>query len=104
MTPHVSLRLFSALLLVAAWVLHSPPVAAQSSAATRPTPSLEERVDRLAAEIDRNRVDFHVPGAALAIVRGGQGDLRQRLRPRRRREADRDNESFRSWLAALDSN
>jgi CubicO group peptidase (beta-lactamase class C family) len=70
MTPHVSLRLFSALPLVAALGLHSPPVAAQSSAVTRPTPSLEERLDRLAVEIDRNRVDLHVPGAALAIVRG----------------------------------
>lgn len=70
MTPHVS-RLCCALLLVPALVLHSPPpVAAQSNAATRPTPSLEERLDRLAAEIDRNRVDLHVPGAALAIVRG----------------------------------
>jgi CubicO group peptidase (beta-lactamase class C family) len=45
-------------------------VATQSSAATRPIPSLQERLDRLPAEIDRNRVDLHVPGAALAIVRG----------------------------------
>jgi CubicO group peptidase (beta-lactamase class C family) len=45
-------------------------VAAQSVTATRPTPSLQERLDRLAAEIDRNRVDLHVPGAALANVRG----------------------------------
>jgi len=71
MTPHVSLRLRSALLLVATLVLHSPPpAAAQSNAASRPTPSLEERLDRLAVEIDRNRVDLHVPGAALAIVSG----------------------------------
>jgi CubicO group peptidase (beta-lactamase class C family) len=73
MTLHVSLRLFSALLLLAALVLRSaPPVAAQSVTATRPTPSLQERLDRLAAEIDRNRVDLHVPGAALAIVRGDE--------------------------------
>jgi len=71
MTPHVSLRLLSALLLVFAWALHSPPpAAAQSVTATQPAPSLQERLDRLAAEIDRNRVDLHVPGAALAIVRG----------------------------------
>jgi hypothetical protein len=50
----------------------APPVAAQSVTATRPTPSLQERLDRLAAEIDRNRVDLHVPGAALAIVRGDE--------------------------------
>ena len=35
-------------------------------------PPLTERLDRLAAEIDRNRVDLHVPGAALAIVRGDE--------------------------------
>ena len=63
MTPHVSLRLLAAVLLVFALVLHSPaPAAAQSVTATRPTPSLQERLDRLAAEIDRNRVDLHVPG------------------------------------------
>ncbi|OFW29829.1 MAG: hypothetical protein A3H97_08790 [Acidobacteria bacterium RIFCSPLOWO2_02_FULL_65_29] len=27
-------------------------------------------LDRLAAEFDRNRIDLHVPGAVLAIVRG----------------------------------
>src|SRR5688572_22886193 len=70
MTLYVSLRPFSVLLIVAAVVLHSPAASAQSSAATRSTPSLEERLDRLAAEIDRNRADLHVPGAALAIVRG----------------------------------
>ena len=35
-------------------------------------PTLAERLDRLAAEIDRNRIDLHVPGAALAIVRGDE--------------------------------
>ena len=34
--------------------------------------TLAERLDRLAAEIDRNRIDLHVPGAALAIVRGDE--------------------------------
>ena len=33
---------------------------------------MTERLDRLAAEIDRNRIDLHVPGAALAIVRGDE--------------------------------
>jgi CubicO group peptidase (beta-lactamase class C family) len=35
-----------------------------------PPPPLAERLDRLAAEFDRNRVDLHVPGAVLGIVRG----------------------------------
>ena len=35
-------------------------------------PTIAERLDRLAAEIDRNRIDLHVPGAALAIVRGDE--------------------------------
>jgi CubicO group peptidase (beta-lactamase class C family) len=33
-------------------------------------PTLAERLDRLAAEFDRNRSDLHVPGAVLVIVRG----------------------------------
>ena len=48
------------------------PAAAQSVTATQTTPTLAERLDRLAAEIDRNRIDLHVPGAALAIVRGAR--------------------------------
>ena len=46
---------------------------AQSVVAPQKTaPTLAERLDRLAAEIDRNRIDLHVPGAALAIVRGDE--------------------------------
>ena len=61
------------LLLFAAVLLHSPtPAAAQSVAPPKTAPTLVERLDRLAAEIDRNRIDLHVPDAALAIVRGDE--------------------------------
>ena len=46
------------------------PAIAQSASATPAAPTLAERLDRLAAEFDRNRIDLHVPGAVLAIVRG----------------------------------
>jgi len=73
MTLHVCPRLVSGLLLFAAVLLQSPtPAAAQSVAPQKTTPTLAERLDRLAAEIDRNRIDLHVPGAALAIVRGDE--------------------------------
>jgi CubicO group peptidase (beta-lactamase class C family) len=49
-----------------------PPAIPQSVAA----PTLAERLDRLAAEFDRNRIEFHVPGAVLAVVRGfGVADI-----------------------------
>src|SRR5688572_25682773 len=71
MTLHVCPRLVSGLLLFAAVLLRSPtPTAAQSVAPQKTAPTLTERLDRLAAEIDRNRIDLHVPGAVLAIVRG----------------------------------
>ena len=72
MTIHVSVRAISALL----WLSVSPvglPAGAlgQSVGAPQKTaPTLAERLDRLAAEFDRNRIDLHVPGAVLAIVRG----------------------------------
>ena len=44
------------------------PVTAQPVTTTPATPTLAEWLDRLVAEIDRNRIDLHVPGAALAIV------------------------------------
>ena len=73
MTLHVCPRLVSGLLLFAAVLLRSPtPAAAQSVAPQKTAPTLAERLDRLAAEIDRNRIDLHVPGAALAIVRGDE--------------------------------
>ena len=73
MTLHVCPRLVSGLLLFAAVLLRSPaPAAAQSVAPQQTAPTLAERLDRLAAEIDRNRIDLHVPGAALAIVRGDE--------------------------------
>ena len=73
MTVHVSVRSISAL-LVSISLLGLPAGApAQSVAAPRKTaPALAERLDRLAAEFDRNRIDLHVPGAVLAIVRGDE--------------------------------
>ena len=72
MTVDVSVRSISALLLLSVTLLRwtadataQPVVAPQQTA-----PTLAERLDRLAAEFDRNRIDLHVPGAVLAIVRG----------------------------------
>jgi hypothetical protein len=74
MTVHVSVRSISALLLLSVSFLGLPAgTPAQSVVAPPKTaPTLAERLDRLAAEIDRNRIDLHVPGAALAIVRGDE--------------------------------
>ena len=64
-------RLGSSLLRFVVVVLRLPaPAIAQSVAATPATPSLAEQLGRLAAEFDRNRIDLHVPGAVLAILRG----------------------------------
>ena len=72
MTVHVSVRSISALLLLNVSLLGLPGDAlAQSVVAPQKTaPTVAERLDRLAAEFDRNRIDLHVPGAVLAIVRG----------------------------------
>jgi CubicO group peptidase (beta-lactamase class C family) len=64
-------RPISTLLLRAAILLLLPtPAIAQSVSVTPGAPTLAERLERLAAEIDRNRIDLHVPGAVVAIVRG----------------------------------
>jgi len=68
-------RVFSRLIfcLAALLAIHhqlSMPATAQSAAVPPAAPALAERLDRLAAEFDRNRIDLHVPGAVLAIVRG----------------------------------
>ncbi len=71
MTQRVFSRLISC--LVAFLAIHlrlSMPATAQSAAVPPAAPALAERLDRLAAEFDRNRIDLHVPGAVLAIVRG----------------------------------
>ena len=65
MVSSVPLRLCVAVLLGL-----TAPVVAQSVPAAPATPTLAERLERLAAEFDRNRIDQHVPGAVLAIVRG----------------------------------
>jgi CubicO group peptidase (beta-lactamase class C family) len=73
MTPSTRVRPILRPLLVAACLPRLPmPAHAQSATATPAAPTLAERLDRLSAEIDRNRIDLHVPGAALAIVRGDQ--------------------------------
>ena len=71
MTLPVSSRLISCLVVFLAIHLQSSmPATAQSAAVPPAAPALAERLDRLAAEFDRNRIDLHVPGAVLAIVRG----------------------------------
>ena len=74
-TRYVCSRLASSPLLIAA-LLFQPATAALAQSATAPSampePTLAERLDRLAAEFDRNRIDLHVPGAVLAIVRGDE--------------------------------
>lgn len=69
MTRHVYLRALPALLVLAVTLLDVPaPISAQAVA----SPPLAERLDRLAAEIERNRIDLNIPGASLAIVRGDE--------------------------------
>jgi CubicO group peptidase (beta-lactamase class C family) len=59
--------------MFAAVLLQSPvPAAVQSVASTPAPPPLAERLDRLAAEIERHRIDLHVPGVAVAVVRGDE--------------------------------
>ena len=72
MTVHVSVRSISALLLLCVSLLGLPADALAQSvvAPQKAAPTLAERLDRLAAEFDRNRIDLHVPGAVLAVVRG----------------------------------
>jgi CubicO group peptidase (beta-lactamase class C family) len=71
MTVHVSARSISALLLVSVSLLRlTAGPSAQAVNPQKTAPTLAERLDRLAAEFDRNRIDLHVPGAVLAIVRG----------------------------------
>jgi CubicO group peptidase (beta-lactamase class C family) len=71
MTQPVPSRFISCLVVFLAIHLQSSmPATAQSAAVPPAAPALAERLDRLAAEFDRNRVDLHVPGAVIAIVRG----------------------------------
>ena len=67
MTLHVFSRPASRLVVLAAILLLASVLAtAQSAALPQTTPALAERLERLAAEFDRNRIDLHVPGAVLA--------------------------------------
>lgn len=66
-TRHVCLRLLSTLWLIVVLFFQSPAAAIGQPVAS---PPLAERLARLASEFDRNRIDLHVPGAVLAIVRG----------------------------------
>jgi hypothetical protein len=70
MTVHVSVRSISPLLLLSLWGLPADALAQPVVASQKTAPTLAERLDRLAAEFERNRIDLHVPGAVLAIVRG----------------------------------
>lgn len=75
MKRHPQLRLTSGAIALTALLLAGPhPAAAQTAPApTRaaaPGPTLDERLERLAAAFERNRIDMHVPGAALVVVRG----------------------------------
>lgn len=74
MTVHVSVRSISALLLLSVSLLGLPADALAQSivAPQKAAPTLAERLDRLATEFDRIRIDLHVPGAVLAIVRGDE--------------------------------
>jgi len=75
MALHACPRLVSRFVVLAVILLQCPaPAAAQSVASTTSTakPVITERLDRLAAEVERNRIDLHVPGVALAIVRGDE--------------------------------
>jgi len=75
MTVLVSVRSISALLLLSVNLLGLPVGATAQSvvAPQKADPTLAERLDRLAAELDRHRIDLHVPGAVVAIVRGDEG-------------------------------
>jgi CubicO group peptidase (beta-lactamase class C family) len=75
MTLQVCLRTLSVLLLLVVTLVRLPPPASAQAVTAPPavpvaSPPLAERLTRLAAEFDRNRIDLHVPGAVLAIVRG----------------------------------
>jgi hypothetical protein len=72
MTVHVSARSISALPLPSVSLLALPADAlAQTVVAPQKTvPTFAKRLDRLEAESVGNRLDVHVPGAVLAIVRG----------------------------------
>jgi CubicO group peptidase (beta-lactamase class C family) len=74
MTVHVSVRSISALLLLSVSLLGLPAEAVAQSvvAPQKAAPALAERLDRLATEFDRIRIDLPVPGAVLAIVRGDE--------------------------------
>ncbi|HET9387616.1 MAG TPA: serine hydrolase domain-containing protein, partial [Gemmatimonadales bacterium] len=64
-------RTFVAIAVLSALAAAPIPASAQAPAATA-APTLEARLERVAAEIERNRIDQHAPGAAVAIVRGGE--------------------------------
>ena len=110
MTVHVSGRSISALLLLSVSLLGLPAEALAQSvgAPQKAAPTLAERLDRLAAEFDRNRIDLHVPGAVLAIVRGeevifargfGVADIERRRPSRRIRRSSARPAAFR-WSAS----
>ena len=87
MTRNVCWRLTSSLVLLTVVSVQLPTsVVAQSVARASTTPALTERLDRLAAEVDRNRIDFHVPGAGVMLRQDSMG-FRDEIG--RKRQADR---------------
>jgi hypothetical protein len=70
MTIHVSVRWISALLSVNLLGARAGAPAPSVVAPQKTAPTLAERLDRLAAAFDRNRIDFRVLGAVSAVVRG----------------------------------
>ena len=72
MTVRVRLPLAAAALVIAVVVASLWRPAAAQTPAPVATPTFEERLERLATEVERLRVQHHVPGAALAVVRDGK--------------------------------
>ena len=62
---------FVAVVALSALAAAPNPATAQAPAATTAS-TLDARLERLATEIERNRIDQHAPGAAVAVVREGK--------------------------------
>ena len=63
-------RTFVAIVVLSA--LAAAPIPASAQAPPNTASTLEARLERLAAELERNRIDQHAPGAAVAVVREGK--------------------------------
>jgi CubicO group peptidase (beta-lactamase class C family) len=63
--------MFSVVAALAVFAATSISTAAQAPAAPAAS-SMDARIERLAVEIERHRIDQHAPGVAVAVVRGGE--------------------------------